>query len=136
MVTFRNNNNARRNNFRRNDRNFKSNGDRPKFGSNYSNNENFKRKAPGRNNHNAPKLIEKYNNLAREALSAGDKILSENYFQHADHFTRVLAEQENYKKMKYSSNTSNISDVKEDEKKMDSIQENTENLTNDKPERI
>ena len=48
MVTFRNNNNARRNNFRRNDRNFKSNGDRPKFGSNYSNNDNFKRKAPGR----------------------------------------------------------------------------------------
>ena len=44
MVTFRNNNNVRRNNFRRNDRNFKTNGDRPKFGSNYSNNENFKRK--------------------------------------------------------------------------------------------
>ena len=49
MVTFRNNNNnVRRNNFRRNDRNFKSNGDRPKFNSNFSNNENFKRKAPGR----------------------------------------------------------------------------------------
>ena len=92
MVTFRNNN--RRNNFRRNDRNFKSNGDRPKYGSNYSNNENFQRKAPGRNNHNAPKLIEKYNNLAREALSAGDKILSENYFQHADHFLRILNEKE------------------------------------------
>ena len=55
MVTFRNNN--RRNNFRRNDRGFKSNGDRTKFGSNYSNNENFQRKVPGRNNHNAPKLI-------------------------------------------------------------------------------
>ena len=40
---------------------------------------------PGRNNHNASKLIEKYSNLAREALSSGDKILSENYFQHADH---------------------------------------------------
>ena len=67
MVTFRNNNNNsnnRRNNFRRNDRNFKSNGDRPKFGSSFSNNENFKRKVPGRNNHNAAKLIDKYNNLA------------------------------------------------------------------------
>ena len=93
MVTFRNNNN-RRTNFRRNDRNFKSNGDRPKFGSNFSNNENFKRKAPGRNNHNAPKLIEKYNDLAREASSNGDKILSENYLQHADHFSRVLSIQE------------------------------------------
>jgi hypothetical protein len=103
MVTFRNNNNNRRNNFRRNDRNFKSNGDRPKYGSNFSNNENFQRKVPGRNNHNAPKLIEKYENLAREALSSGDKILSENYFQHADHFTRILNEQEAYKKARYGS---------------------------------
>ena len=100
MVTFRNNN--RRNNFRRNDRNYKTNGDRSKFGSNFSNNDNFQRKSPGRNNHNAPKLIEKYSNLAREALSSGDKILSENYFQHADHFTRILNEQENFKKSKYA----------------------------------
>ena len=101
MVTFRNNNN-RRNNFRRNDRSFKSNGERGKFTNNFTNNENFQRKIPGRNNHNASKLIEKYNNLAREALSGGDKILSENYFQHADHFTRILSEQEIYKKSKYS----------------------------------
>ena len=101
MVTFRNNNNNnRRNNFRRNDRNFKSNGDRQKFVSNFSNNDNFKRKAPGRNNHNAPKLIEKYNDLAREALSNGDKILSENYLQHADHFTRILNERESYRREK------------------------------------
>mgnify|MGYP003683042819 FL=1 len=106
MVTFRNNNNVRRNNFRRNDRNFKNNGDRPKFASNYSNNDNFKRKVPGRNNHNAPKLIEKYNDLAREASSNGDKILSENYLQHADHFTRILNEQENYKKLKFAENKS------------------------------
>jgi hypothetical protein len=102
MVTFRNNN--RRNNFRRNDRNFKNNGERSKFVSNYSNNENFQRKIPGRNNHNASKLIEKYNNLAREALSSGDKILSENYFQHADHFTRILNEQETYKKQRLYNN--------------------------------
>ena len=104
MVTFRNNNNIRRNNFRRNDRGFKTNGDRSKFGSSYSNNENFKRKAPGRNNHNAPKLIEKYNDLAREASSSGDKILSENYLQHADHFTRILNEQESFRRAKYAEN--------------------------------
>ena len=105
MVTFRNNsNNGRRNNFRRSDRNFKSNGERQKFSSNYSSNENFKRKVPGRNNHNAPKLIEKYNDLAREASSNGDKILSENYLQHADHFTRILNERESYKKEKLSEN--------------------------------
>ena len=97
MVTFRNNNN-RRNNFRRSDRNFKSNGDRNKFSSNFSNSDSFQRKMPGRNNHNASKLIEKYSNLAREALSGGDKILSENYFQHADHFMRVLNERELQKK--------------------------------------
>ena len=104
MVTFRNNNNVRRNNFRRNDRNFKSNVDRPKFGSNFSNNDNFKRKAPGRNNHNAPKLIDKYNDLAREASSNGDKILSENYLQHADHFTRILNERESIRRDRFSEN--------------------------------
>ena len=115
MVTFRNNNNNnRRNNFRRNDRNFKSNGDRPKYGSNFSNNENFQRKVPGRNNHNAPKLIEKYENLAREALSSGDKILSENYFQHADHFTRILNEQEAYKKARYASTNEISKELPED----------------------
>ena len=100
MVTFRNNN--RRSNFRRNTRNFKPSGDRSKFSSNFSNNENFQRKIPGRNNHNASKLIEKYNNIAREALSSGDKILLENYFQHADHFTRIQVENENFKRNKFS----------------------------------
>jgi hypothetical protein len=100
MVTFRNNN--RRSHFRRNDRNFKNNGDRQKFSTNFTNKESFQRKVPGRNNHNAPKLIEKYNDLAREALSAGDKILSENYFQHADHFTRILHEQEKNRTQKNS----------------------------------
>ena len=118
MVTFRNNNNSnnnRRSSFRRNTRSFKSSGENSKFASNYSNNENFKRKAPGRNNHNAPKLIEKYNDLAREALSNGDKILSENYLQHADHFTRILNERENYRREKFSENNSeNISDIVED----------------------
>ena len=102
MVTFRNNN--RRNNFRRNDRNYKSNGDRQKFAPSFTSNDNFKRKSPGRNNHNAPKLIEKYNDLAREASSNGDKILSENYLQHADHFTRILNERESFKKEKFSDN--------------------------------
>ena len=115
MVTFRNNNNNRRNNFRRNDRNYKPNGDRPKFNTNFSNNDNFQRKAPSRNNHNAAKLIEKYNNLAREALSSEDKILSENYFQHADHFTRILNEQEAFRKARYPSNNSESSEVKDND---------------------
>ena len=112
MVTFRNNN--RRNTFRRSTRNFKPNGENPKFVSNFTNNENFKRKTPGRNNHNAPKLIDKYNDLAREALSNGDKILSENYLQHADHFTRILNEKESFKRERFSENKHlNKSDIVE-----------------------
>ena len=47
-----------------------------------------------RTTQSAEKLFEKYNTLAKEAMSTGDKTLSENYFQHADHFMRVLSEQE------------------------------------------
>tara|TARA_B100000035_G_C20906044_1_gene511700 strand:- start:188 stop:559 length:372 start_codon:yes stop_codon:yes gene_type:complete len=120
MVTFRNNN-SRRNNFRRGERSFKSNSDRNKFSSNFSNSDNFQRKVPGRNNHNASKLIEKYNNLAREALSSGDKILSENYFQHADHFTRILSEQEINRKMKNSENTT-LQEENKEAKKIDNLE--------------
>ena len=95
MRTFRNNH--KRGRYRNNDRNFKRNGENPKFNSDFSSDSIFQRKSPGKNNHNAPKLIEKYNDLAREALLKGDKILSENYFQHADHFARVLSEKENDK---------------------------------------
>ena len=92
MVTFRNN---RRGRFRSGDRSFKrNNGGTNKYKTDFSSNTSFQRKAPGRNNHNASKLIEKYNDLAREALANGDKILSENYFQHADHFTRIIEEQD------------------------------------------
>jgi hypothetical protein len=93
MVTFRSNNNNRRPSFRSNNNrrpSFRRNDDGPKF----SNNDNFQRRAPGRNNHNASNLITKYNDLAREALANEDKILSENYLQHADHFTRIQNEQE------------------------------------------
>ena len=127
MVTFRNNNNNsnRRNNFRRNDKSFKSNGERQKF-VNFSNNDNFKRKSPGRNNHNAPKLIEKYKDLAREALSNGDKILSENYLQHADHFTRVLNERESYRREKNLELKSGENELKTEE-----LSENNEVSKND-----
>ena len=124
MVTFRNNNNVRRNNFRRNDRGFKSSADRTKYNSNFSKNENFQRKSPGRNNHNALKLIEKYSNLARGALSSGDKILSENYYQHADHFTRILNDQDAQRKLNSINNDpsksqENIAEVSKEQNNSD-----------------
>ena len=89
-------NNFRRNRFKSNgDRNFrKRNGNINKINGEFNSNLDFKRKNPGRNNQNASKLIEKYNDLAKEAISNGDKILSENYLQHADHFARILQAQD------------------------------------------
>ena len=115
MGTFRNNNNRGR--FRSNDRHYKRNGETSKFSSNYSSssNSNFQRNLPSRNNHNAPKLIEKYNDLAREASSDGDKILSENYLQHADHFTRILNEQESYKRLKFAETKSAENSIQSEE---------------------
>ena len=106
MVTFRSNNN-RRPPFRSN------NNRRPPFrrndeGSKFSNNDNFHRKVPGRNNHNASKLIEKYNEMAREALANEDRVLSENYFQHADHFTRVQNEQESLRMARVNSTPTEV----------------------------
>ena len=125
MVTFRNNS-SRRSNFRRNERSFKVNGDRNKYNNSFSSNDNFLRKMSGRNNQNASKLIEKYNNLAREALSSGDKILSESYFQHADHFTRILNEQENNRKNKFSQNTIENNPSGEKNKKLENLADNDE----------
>ena len=125
MVTFWNNNtNNRRSSFRSN------NNRRPPFrrndeGSKFSNSDNFQRRVPGRNNHNASKLIEKYTDLAREALANEDKILSENYFQHADHFTRIQNEQENNRLAKVNAKPAEVNvkpveaimPIKQDEKK-------------------
>ena len=117
-------NNHRRNRFRSNgDRNFKKrNGNGHKLTGDFNNNSEFKRKNPGRNNQNAAKLIEKYNDLAREALSNGDKILSENYLQHSDHFARILNSQEASKIVNLENNkTFNKTDEKSDEVIIDNV---------------
>ena len=109
MVTFRSNNsnNNRRPPFRSNNNRrppFRSNNE----GSKFSNNDNFRRSVPGKNNHNASKLIEKYNEMAREAMANEDRVLSENYFQHADHFTRVQNEQESIRMARVNSTRAEV----------------------------
>ena len=138
MVTFRNNN--RRPSFRGSNNNrrptFRRSDDNSKFQSS-----NFQRKMPSRNNNNAPKLIEKYNDLAREALANEDKILSENYYQHADHFTRVLNEQENTRVSRINTTSIETNKVKNnDEEKKDSIvvdedKENQKSIDKESPEK-
>ena len=123
-------NNPRRNRFRSNgDRNFKKrNGNGHKLNGDFNNNSDFRRKNPGRNNQNAAKLIDKYNDLAREALSNGDKILSENYLQHADHFARILNSQEASKIVNLEKN--NSIEKKIDEKNDQVIVESENNENN------
>jgi hypothetical protein len=121
MVTFRSSSNNRRPSFRNNNNrrpHFRRNDEGSKFQSS-----NFQRKLPNRNNNNAPKLIEKYNDLAREALANEDKILSENYFQHADHFTRVLNEQENSRVSKINTTSAETAVVNVEDKTTDPITE-------------
>ena len=125
MVTFRNNN--RRGRFRSNDRGFKRTGNGLKYQSDFHTNSDFQRKSLNRNNHNASKLVEKYNNLAREALANEDKILSESYFQYADHFTRVLGEREKNQSVKEINNSAtNKAQASSDEKNKTDLEINKE----------
>ena len=115
MNSFKNNN--RRSRFKPNgDRVFRRNGNGHKPNGDFGNGSSFKRRHPGKNNQNAASLVEKYNDLAREALTNGDKILSENYLQHADHFARILNSQEQSKVVNLNTNSSEQnSDEKADE---------------------
>ena len=115
MRQFRNNN--KRSRFRSNgDKSFKRNGQNNSF----IEGQNFQRKSPGRNNQNANKLIDKYSDLAREALSNGDKILSENYFQHADHFLRISNDKD-------KNFTKDINEIQKQEKNVE-ISENNKTV--------
>ena len=88
-----------------------------------------------RNNHNAPKLIEKYNNLAREALSSGDKILSEIIFN-MQIILKNLNEQEIYRKARYSTTNEKSNELNNNNKVDGDIEkEELKNKTvNDKEE--
>ena len=97
MRPFRNNQKRIRNRNMQ-DRSFKRSNDMNRLNSDYGNKENGFRRKNNRNNGNVEKLITKYNELAREALSNGDKILSENYYQYADHFLRISLEQKEKQK--------------------------------------
>ena len=64
-------------------------------------------------NGNASKLFEKYNKLASEALASGDKILAENYFQHADHFARMMPPPEEIKSITEENKDEEVTNTEE-----------------------
>ena len=108
-------NNFKKNRFRNNsERIFKRNGNNKPYQSSYNELIDNKRKKINKN-FNPIKLIEKYTELAKEALSNGDKILSENYLQHADHFIRISDKQNSGKSnSEIISSQSNLTKVKEE----------------------
>ena len=124
MNNFKNNN--RRSRFKPNgDRGFRRNGNGHKTNGDFSNGQSFKRRHPGKNNQNAAKLVEKYNDLAREALSNGDKILSENYLQHSEHFYRILLSQDNLKINSENLTDNNVSNQVKTETDLKELEEPT-----------
>ena len=58
------------------------------------------------------KLLERYKILAKEASSLGDKILSENYLQHVDHFERIVS-RKNLNQNENSSQVANVTKVQD-----------------------
>ena len=91
------NNNRRRNfrgrqqksNFRR--RPSSNHGTNGHFSTNIGN-KNFNRNGSTSNPISIEKLITKFQQLAKDAQSSGDPVLIENYLQHAEHYSRRLAE--------------------------------------------
>ena len=123
MRNFRNN----RRRFRSNsfDRNTKLNSNDQNINVSLGNISDIRRRNYPRNNFNSSKLVQKYSDLAREALSSGDKILYENYLQHAEHFIRLsdnftenLNSKDNSSKIENEASINNVNDQssKKDEK--------------------
>ena len=125
MRNFKNNRRRYRNNSF--DRNLKINQNDQNLNSNLGNISDFKKKNYSRNGFNSSKLVQKYTDLAREALSSGDKILYESFMQHAEHFIRLSENVANISNDKINSNETfnqtNISKLKdEDVKKSEDLQ--------------
>ncbi len=75
----------------------------------------FSRNSTSKNPYNLEKIIEKYKNLAKEALSGGDKILYESYLQHSDHFSRILSEVNTLKTKNNINDKSQVVEVSKNE---------------------
>ena len=100
---------TQKNNYRRRNGSISSN-----VTNNFNNgNMNFNRNGSMTNPHNVEKTVQKFQQLAKDAQSSGDLVLVENYLQHADHYSRRLAEL-NEKNKVNSTNEKNLSSDKND----------------------
>ena len=78
----------------------------------------------------AEKLLEKYKILAKEALSSGDRILSENYLQHVDHFERIVS----HKNSNQNANSTQVAKItkEKDNNLSDDAKINQDHITKNK----
>jgi hypothetical protein len=76
------------------------------------------------------KLLERYKILAKEALSSGDKTLSENYLQHVDHFERIVS-LKNSNQNENSSQVANVTKV-QDKNLSSNSETNQDQISKDK----
>ena len=79
----------------------------------------------------AEKLVERYSALAKEALSSGDKIASENYLQHADHFMRIIVN-----KNSNQNQNQNGQQVEKDSNKVESTSDQNQTIQKNQNEEI
>ena len=121
------NNKSRRRRYRSNGRSFhrRNNNDGQRNGTSlFTNGQN--RVPPLRGGQNIYKLVEKYKDLAKEALSSGDKILSENYFQHADHFSRIISDNNIKNNNNSPSNSTSTKNLQDQDEAVDSNKKDNE----------
>jgi hypothetical protein len=70
---------------------------------------------------NASHIAEKYAALARDALSSGDRVIAENYLQHAEHYNRIImaANAQREEAQQTAQNRSGHSDDRDDDQSDD-----------------
>jgi len=81
----------------------------------------------------AEKLLEKYSTLAKEAMTSGDKTLSENYLQHADHYVRVI---EDKNKNRIPTKVNSVDNVVPNDKNLTDNQSNVIESSNSKDKNL
>ena len=113
---------VQKNNFRRRSGSLNSNNSNSL---NNNGNLNFNRNGSMNNIHNVEKTMLKYQQLAKDAQSNGDPVLSQNYLQHADHYLRRYNELNERRESSIEKSTLEEKTLSNDENQKSEIQQTT-----------
>ena len=111
-----------KNNFRRRSGSLNSNNTNSL---NNNGNINFNRNGSMNNIHNVEKTMQKYQQLAKDAQSNGDPVLSQNYLQHADHYLRRYNELNERRENSIEKSISEEKTLSKEENQKSEIQQTT-----------